>query len=59
MIYKIFEAGKDVPVIGTENFVTLDECEDWLGQNQIFYDDEDPERPETDGSKYILYIEKD
>lgn len=58
MTYKIFEAGKDVPVLGTEHFTTLDECEDWLAENQVFYEDEDPEKPHPDGSKYILYTEE-
>ena len=53
--YKITFPGSTDPVEGTEHLNTYELCEAWLAENQIYYSDEDPEKPATDSVKYILY----
>lgn len=53
--YKITLAGNTESVEGTQAFTTLEECQAWLDVNQVFYADEDLEKPATDSSKYILF----
>ncbi len=57
--YKITLAGSLDSVEGTENFTTLEECQAWLDENQIYYHEDHPEKPITDGVKYILYTTED
>jgi len=53
--YKITLAGSTDSVEGTEHLNTYELCEAWLAENQVYYAAEDPEKPATDSSKYILY----
>ncbi len=53
--HKITLSGSTDSVEGTEHFTTLEECQAWLDENQIYYSAEDPEKPATDSVKYILY----
>lgn len=54
-IVKITLAGSLDQVEGTEHFTTIEECQAWLDENQVYYAEGHPERPETDSVKYILY----
>ena len=54
-IYKITLSGSTDSVEGTENFNTLEQCEAWLAENQVYYAEGDTEKPATDSTKYILY----
>lgn len=53
--YKITFPGSTDSVEGTEHLNTLELCEAWLADNQVYYSAEDPEKPATDSVKYILY----
>jgi hypothetical protein len=52
--FKICLAGTSKPVEGTSTFATLVEAEEWLKGKQVYYDENDTERPGTDGSKYVV-----
>jgi hypothetical protein len=52
--FKVCIAGTSDPVEGTNPNMTEQEVTEWLLENQVYYDDEDPERPATDGSKYVV-----
>lgn len=54
-IYKITLAGSTDSVEGTEHLNTYELCEAWLAENQVYYSEDDTEKPATDSSKYILY----
>jgi hypothetical protein len=59
-INKITLAGSLDVVEGTEHLTTLEECQAWLAENQVYYPEGHPERPATDSVKYILYsVEED
>jgi hypothetical protein len=51
--FKICLAGTSTPVEGTNPNMTEQEVIDWLIENQVFFEDEDPEKPLNDGSKYV------
>lgn len=53
-LFKICLAGTSTPVEGTTTFATLVEVEEWLKGKQVYYDQNDPEKPGTDGSKYVV-----
>jgi hypothetical protein len=53
--YKITLSGNSESVEGTEAFTTLEECQAWLDANQVYYADDDADKPATDSSKYILF----
>jgi hypothetical protein len=53
--FKICFAGTTTqPVEGTEHLKTMEEIEPWLAENQIYYAENDPERPVGEGSKYVV-----
>lgn len=52
--FKVCLAGTSTPAEGTTTFATLAEVEEWLKDKQVYYDENDPERPGTDSSKYVV-----
>ena len=54
MAYKVCLAGTSTPADGTTTFETLDDAQAWLANRQVYYADGDPEKPLTDGSKYVV-----
>jgi hypothetical protein len=52
--FKVCLAGTSTPVEGTTTFATLVEVEEWLMGKQVYYDENDPEKPVNDGSKYVV-----
>jgi hypothetical protein len=53
--YKICLAGTSTaPVPGTENLKTMEQIEEWLFDNQVYYAENDPEKPVGEGSKYVV-----
>jgi hypothetical protein len=52
--FKVCLAGTSTPAEGTTTFATLAEVEEWLKGKQVYYDENDPERPGTDCSKYVV-----
>jgi len=58
MEFKIVYAGTLDVVPGTET-LTEEQAQGWLKENQVFYDEGDPEQPKSgDLSKYIFYVEE-
>ncbi len=53
-MYKVCLAGTSIPVEGTTTFQTLEEAQEFLQDKQVYYSDDDPERPSPDGSKYVI-----
>ena len=54
-LYKICLAGTSTePLAGTESLNTMDLIEAWLIENQVYYAENDPDRPVGEGSKYIV-----
>jgi hypothetical protein len=54
-LFKICLAGVSTePVAGTESLTTMDLINAWLNENQEFYAESDPARPNGQGSKYIV-----
>ncbi len=53
-MYKVCLAGTSTPVEGTNSFSTLAEAEEYLKDKQIYYSDNDPDRPSPDGSKFVI-----
>ena len=53
--YKITLSGSTESVEGTQAFTTLEECQEWLDVNQVYYADDAPDKPATDSCKYILF----
>lgn len=53
--YKICLAGTStLAVAGTENLTTMEQIEEWLIENQVYYLPDDPEKPVDGGSKYVV-----
>jgi hypothetical protein len=52
--FKICLAGTNTQVAGTEEITFPNEIADWLSVNQVYYEIGDAERPENDGSKYVV-----
>lgn len=52
--FKVCLAGTSTPVEGTTTFATIADAENYLADKQVYYSDNDPERPGTDGSKYVI-----
>lgn len=53
-MFKVCLAGTSNPVEGTTTFATMADAEEFLKDKQIFYTENDPERPTPDGSKYVV-----
>lgn len=51
--FKICLSGTSNPVEGTNPNMTSEEADTWLSENQVFYEENDPERPAQDSSKYV------
>lgn len=51
--YKICLAGTATQVVGTENIKSLADIEVWFMENQEYYEEGDPQKPASDGSKYV------
>ena len=52
--FKICLAGKNTVVEGTESLKAIEDIELWLTENQIYYLENDPEKPVGDASKYVV-----
>jgi hypothetical protein len=53
--FKICLAGTNTkPVEGTEHFKLMEDIELWLAEHQVYYAENDPEKPVDDGSKYVV-----
>lgn len=52
--FKICLAGTNTQVAGTEELTLPNEIGSWLLDNQVYYEAEDVNRPEPDGSKYVV-----
>jgi hypothetical protein len=53
--FKICLAGTNTtPVEGTEDLKLMEDIELWLAEHQVYYDENDPEKPVDDGSKYVV-----
>jgi hypothetical protein len=52
--FKICLAGTNTQVAGTEEITFPNEIGVWLLANQIYYEEGNPEKPGTDGSKYVV-----
>jgi hypothetical protein len=54
-LYKICLAGTSTaPVAGTESLNTMELIQPWLDENQVYYGENDPDRPVGEGSKYVV-----
>ena len=53
-MYKVCLAGTSTPVEGTTTFASMAEAEDYLKDKQVYYSDNDPDRPTPDGSKFVI-----
>lgn len=53
-MYKVCLGGTSTPVEGTTTFGTHEEAVDFLKDKQIYFSDDDPDRPSPDGSKYVI-----
>ena len=54
-LYKICLAGTTTePFAGTESLTTMDLIKAWLDVNQVYYDENDPEKPVGEGSKFVV-----
>ena len=53
--YKITLSGSTESVEGTQTFTTVEECQAWLDVHQVYYADDDADKPATDSCKYILF----
>jgi hypothetical protein len=51
--FKVCLAGTSTPVEGTNPNMTEQEVMDWLMENQVYFEEDDPDRPSNDGSKYV------
>jgi hypothetical protein len=51
--FKVCLAGTNISVDGTNQNMTEEEAQEWLLENQVYYEDDDPEKPLTDSSKYV------
>lgn len=51
--FKVCLSGTNLPVEGTNPNMTEEEVDLWLLENQVYYEEEDPEKPTTDSSKYV------
>ncbi len=53
-MYKVCLAGTSLPVEGTTTFATMADAEEFLKDKQVIYEENDPEKPVNDGSKYVI-----
>ena len=51
--FKVCLSGTSSPVEGTNPNMTEEEAQLWLDENQVYYEEEDPEKPAQDLSKYV------
>lgn len=52
--FKVCLAGTSNPVEGTSPEMTEEQVVNWLAENQVYYEENDPEKPLTDLSKYVV-----
>jgi hypothetical protein len=52
--FKICLAGTNTQIAGTEEITFPNEIAEWLLVNQVYYENGNPEKPENDGSKYVV-----
>lgn len=53
-MFKVCLAGTSTPIEGTTTFNSLDEANEFLLDIQVYYSEGDPEKPLSDGSKYVI-----
>lgn len=53
-MFKVCLAGTSEPIEGTTSFETLEDAKEFLLDIQVYYSEEDPEKPLNDGSKYVI-----
>ena len=53
-MFKVCLAGSNVPLDGTTTFATIEDAWEYLRPIQVYYDENDPERPLNNGSKYVV-----
>lgn len=51
--FKVCLAGTCIPVEGTNPSMTEEEADLWIAENQVYYDEDDTEKPSSDMSKYV------
>lgn len=52
--FKICIAGTNTQFAGTEEITFPNEIESWLLENQVYYEEGDPNKPSPDGSKFVV-----
>lgn len=53
-MFKVCLAGTSTPIEGTTTFATIADVEKFLVDKQVYYAENDPEKPIGDGSKYVI-----